>query len=304
MERDHLTRLVYRELLDVLHARGGYLHRDEVSGACLVSREEAEHAVARLLPTGRLKETEDGRLFNPRILESLAEEAKFRDQNRQLASSGGKALAGRMTSEERSQSARHAAERRWTDARSMRADSTHDARTSTHDACPPTPTPTPTPEEEEEDAPDGAAPDGAPRQPIRREPSEPEGFEGRKTDLRLANLLGAHDAQPPPERDERVGWLRALLPEIEAAADAETPDGDSTRQRSARVKRIALARWRVYLRGERIYRGAAERERTDSFVRSLRDAEAREPLVQDPELRELPFSLTTIRAGRASRASR
>lgn len=70
MERDHVTRVVYRELLDVMHERGGYVKRSEVAGACLVTPEEAEHAVERLLKSGRIAE-QAGKLSNLRVLAGL-----------------------------------------------------------------------------------------------------------------------------------------------------------------------------------------------------------------------------------------
>lgn len=76
---------------------------------------------------------------------------------------------------------------------------------------------------------------------------------------RLANLLGPHGAQPPPEVDERESWLASFWPEIVAATDAELPDTASDKQRNAARARIALARWRVYLRSDRAYRGIAAR---------------------------------------------
>jgi hypothetical protein len=78
LERDHVARLVYRELLDVLHQRGGYLPRAEVAGAVLVTAKQAERAVERLLRSRRLQQTDDGRLFNPRVLRGLEGERSYR----------------------------------------------------------------------------------------------------------------------------------------------------------------------------------------------------------------------------------
>lgn len=77
----------------------------------------------------------------------------------------------------------------------------------------------------------------------------------------LANALSAFGAHPPPEDDERTGWLESFWPEIQAAAEAEAPADATRKQVSARERQIALARWRTYLRGERSFRDHAKRER-------------------------------------------
>lgn len=81
------------------------------------------------------------------------------------------------------------------------------------------------------------------------------------------NLLGPHVAHPAPLADERREWLSAHWPEIVMAAEAELPDTASERQKGSAAARIALARWRVYLRGPREYRESAAlsamREKSD-----------------------------------------
>lgn len=113
MERNHLARVVYRDLLDVLHERGGYLNRGAVAGACLVTPEEAEAALKRLLESKRIQITEDGRLYNERVLEALEEQRKYREQRALLGSAGGKRRAERTTQEERTETAKRAADARW-----------------------------------------------------------------------------------------------------------------------------------------------------------------------------------------------
>lgn len=85
----------------------------------------------------------------------------------------------------------------------------------------------------------------------------------------VRNLLRADLGDPPAEPDEIDAWLDALLPEIEASADAELPDEATKKQRGSLVAKIALARWRTYLRGEREYRGAAERARVRAKMAAL-----------------------------------
>lgn len=156
LERDHLTRAVYRDLLDVLHERGGYLPRSEVKGACLVTHEEAEHAIARLLASGRVAETDDGRLYNERVLADLAGEREWRDEQARSGSAGGRARADRMTPEERSESARRAAlaKRERGAPSQQRGDPTHAPRTSVGSAkrlrSLPSPSPPPLPLQQSE----------------------------------------------------------------------------------------------------------------------------------------------------------
>lgn len=80
LERDHLTRLVYFEILGKLHEEGGYLPRAAVSGVCGIKPVEAERAVERLLKSPlNLQITDDGMLFNLRILNDLGARAIKRE---------------------------------------------------------------------------------------------------------------------------------------------------------------------------------------------------------------------------------
>lgn len=88
----------------------------------------------------------------------------------------------------------------------------------------------------------------------------------------LANLLGAYGTDPPPAADERREWLSRFWPEVEAAAEAELPDGATDRQRAASQKRIALARWRTYLGGDRPLRDFDARQRELARLAAFRDA--------------------------------
>jgi hypothetical protein len=75
-ERDHLTRMVYLELLTKLHEHGGTLARSEVDGAILITPEEADHAINRLLISGRIIE-QNGVLSNPRVTLDLKRTQQF-----------------------------------------------------------------------------------------------------------------------------------------------------------------------------------------------------------------------------------
>lgn len=114
---DHVARLLYRELLDVLYDRGGYVPRGEIPGACMIPRAEAEPALERLIASGRIVETPEG-VTNPRVLATLGEAAAWRQQQ---------AERGRV-----------GAERRWRPHRDPMA-------TDGPPSPSPSPSPTPTP---------------------------------------------------------------------------------------------------------------------------------------------------------------
>lgn len=164
---DHLSRAVYRDLLDVLHNRGGYIERSRVAGACLVQASEAEQALKVLLAAGAIEETDDGRIFNARVLADLASERDYQEEKRGAGSRGGEARARTLTAERRSEIAREAAKSRWgssdasgdaSDANPSKDDACA-ASMSKQDACPPAPAPAPTPapkKEEHQNAADAA----------------------------------------------------------------------------------------------------------------------------------------------------
>lgn len=79
IERDHLSRLVYMELLSKLHESGGELARTEVAGACGVTAKESEKALSRLIRSGRLVER-DGMISNPRVTADLQRNVEFRER--------------------------------------------------------------------------------------------------------------------------------------------------------------------------------------------------------------------------------
>lgn len=68
----------------------------------------------------------------------------------------------------------------------------------------------------------------------------------------LVRMLKAHGRTLGEK--EPAAWLEAMWPELESAAAAESPDGESKRRRMERLKRIMHARWRRYLEGDRLYR--------------------------------------------------
>lgn len=78
LERDHLARLVYLEILGILHERGGFIPAAEVAGAVLVTGDEAERALARLLRSGRLETADGGLIASPRVLRDLGRDAAYR----------------------------------------------------------------------------------------------------------------------------------------------------------------------------------------------------------------------------------
>lgn len=88
LEGNHLVRLAWRELLDALWLRGGYIARSEIAGALLLSREDAEQALSRLLESGRFRVTEDGRVYNDRVLRDLAAEQTYRAEQRERGKAG------------------------------------------------------------------------------------------------------------------------------------------------------------------------------------------------------------------------
>jgi len=93
LERDHLSRMVYLELLQKLHENGGGLPRHDVAGALLISEEDADRAVERLLRSGRIVEV-DGMLSNPRVTADLEREETYRTQQSEFGAIGGR-LAGK-----------------------------------------------------------------------------------------------------------------------------------------------------------------------------------------------------------------
>lgn len=107
----------------------------------------------------------------------------------------------------------------------------------------------------------------------------------------LANLLGDCGVSPPPERDEREEWARIYGPECEAAADSELPDDASTRQRGAAIKRIALARWRVYLRSDRPLRGIGARRKRAADLERIKAAAEAVPAPPDSDDFDLPMEV-------------
>ncbi|MBM4419878.1 MAG: hypothetical protein FJ033_16465 [Chloroflexi bacterium] len=58
------------------------------------------------------------------------------------------------------------------------------------------------------------------------------------------------------DADELEAWLAEMWPEIVSAAEVEAPTPEKL---PPAIRRIGHARWRVYLRGERPFRGIAER---------------------------------------------
>lgn len=94
LERDHLARMVYLELLFKLHENGGSIARADVAGAIMVSEEEAGQALDRLITSGRLSER-DGVISNPRVLSDLAREQQFRAEQAERGRLGGTARAKR-----------------------------------------------------------------------------------------------------------------------------------------------------------------------------------------------------------------
>src|SRR5262249_15916593 len=90
LEKDHLTRMVYLELLQKLHENGGRLHRDQVAGAVFVTEDEADHAIDRLVKSGRISE-DAGILTNRRVLKDLAMAEGFPRNAKESGRRGGKA---------------------------------------------------------------------------------------------------------------------------------------------------------------------------------------------------------------------
>jgi len=153
----------------------------------------------------------------------------------------------------------------------------------------------------------GASPEPAstaepPRSAAAASPPEPPAPEPW---LWLAPLLLARGARasPPPLADEAEAWLEELWLEIEAAAEAEAcaahAESDPTaREISARIKRIAHARWGAYLASDRRHRGAAAKRAKDAararYIASL-GAEA--------ELHERAYAKRMAEVKEASRAT-
>jgi hypothetical protein len=76
-------------------------------------------------------------------------------------------------------------------------------------------------------------------------------------------MLIAKHTTPPVEPDEREAWFDSLAPEMQAAAEFEARAafrGDDPPKPAVTeaFKRIMHARWRVYLKSPREFRGAAE----------------------------------------------
>lgn len=84
LERDHLTRMVYLELLLKLWEEGGAIRRSDVAGACAITKGEAEKAIVRLLESGRLYEV-DGVLRNERVDKDLTDLGEYRESQSQKA---------------------------------------------------------------------------------------------------------------------------------------------------------------------------------------------------------------------------
>lgn len=121
-------------------------------------------------------------------------------------------------------------------------------------------------------------------------PPEPEAAAAAPPWGRMANLLGDCRAKPPPDAEERDEWLRVHWPEIEAATDAELPDEATAKQRGAAHARIALARWRVYLRSDRwIRREIDERREIERLEAFKREVYSRPPPVIQGEDDEIPL---------------
>jgi hypothetical protein len=121
-------------------------------------------------------------------------------------------------------------------------------------------------------------------------PPEPEVATAAPPWGRLANLLGDCRAKPPPDAEERDEWLRVHWPEVEAATDAELPDEATPKQRGAAHARIALARWRVYLRSDRWIRREIDERREIARMEAFRDAVySRPPPVIEPDRTEIPL---------------
>ena len=73
----------------------------------------------------------------------------------------------------------------------------------------------------------------------------------------MVNFLG----RLAGHREEKESWIHAGIgEEILAAAELEL-DEPSKKKHVAFCRRIVIARWRTYLKGARIYLGAAEAER-------------------------------------------
>jgi len=70
LERDHVARLLYRELLDAIHAAGGRIRRSEIPGAVMLSAEEVDLGLVRLLQSGRVVER-GGFISNPRVRKEI-----------------------------------------------------------------------------------------------------------------------------------------------------------------------------------------------------------------------------------------
>lgn len=121
-------------------------------------------------------------------------------------------------------------------------------------------------------------------------PAEPEAPPGRPPWGPLANLLGAYGTTPAPDAEERTTWLERIWPEIDAAAEAESPDDATPRQKSAARKRIALARWRVYVTTNRSIRREIDERREIARLTAFRDAVySRPPPVIEPDDGEMPL---------------
>jgi hypothetical protein len=74
----------------------------------------------------------------------------------------------------------------------------------------------------------------------------------------LAGFLGGLNG----DADEKIAWLESGVGrEILGAADSELPDDATAKQRSGRIQKIIIARWRTYLKTDRPHRGAGERTR-------------------------------------------
>jgi len=70
LERNHVARLLYRELLDAVHAAGGQIRRSVIPGAVMLSAEEVDVGLVRLLESGRIVER-GGFISNPRVRKDI-----------------------------------------------------------------------------------------------------------------------------------------------------------------------------------------------------------------------------------------
>jgi hypothetical protein len=105
----------------------------------------------------------------------------------------------------------------------------------------------------------------------------------------MANLLGAHGADGV-DAEERATWLERFWPEIEAAAEAEADDDATPKQLAAARKKIALARWRIYVTTNRSIRREIDERREIARMEAFRDAVySRPPPVIEGEDDEIPL---------------